>query len=256
MIAVERQDKIMDLLMKNKTMSVKELCSLLDASEATIRRDLTFLESEKRLERTHGGAHISDRVQLLYEQSVDQKGLISLNEKRRIAQRAFEMIKNGESIVLDAGTTTLELAKLIGESKIQLLVITNGAAISNLICKNENIELYLTGGRVRHNTLASVGTSALELLKSFNVNKAFIGVNGITIDDGLTTPDYEEAQIKKTMLSIASERIVLADSTKFNKVARCLISPISAVDTIITDDVLGSNDFDMLREKEINVERV
>lgn len=241
MLAIDRHEKIMQLLVKNKSISVKTLCDLLQASEATIRRDLTLLENENKLERTHGGAFINDSIKLTYEETFNQKELIASDEKRRIAQRAFEMIKANDSLVLDSGTTTLELARLIGESDIPLMVITNATTISNIISKNEKVEFYVLGGRVRLNTLATVGSMAIEMLKRYNVSKAFVGVNGITIENGLTTPDLEEAEIKKTMLSIAEERIVLTDSSKFQKVARCQITPLSMVDKIITD--VPSNEF-------------
>lgn len=256
MLAIDRHEKIMQLLVKNKSISVKTLCDLLQASEATIRRDLTLLENENKLERTHGGAFINDSIKLTYEETFNQKELIASDEKRRIAQRAFEMIKANDSLVLDSGTTTLELARLIGESDIPLMVITNATTISNIISKNEKVEFYVLGGRVRLNTLATVGSMAIEMLKRYNVSKAFVGVNGITIENGLTTPDLEEAEIKKTMLSIAEERIVLTDSSKFQKVARCQITPLSMVDRIITDVRLGVPYCDQFGQHDVLIERV
>ncbi len=256
MLAIDRHEKIMQLLMKNKSISVKTLCDLLQASEATIRRDLTQLESEHKLERTHGGAYISDSIQLEYEETFHQKEHIAAIEKKRIAESAFRLLKPNDCIVIDSGTTTLELARFIGESTLPLMVITNATTIASTLTLNPQIEFYVLGGRVRLNTQSTVGSLAIDMLKRFNVTKAFVGVNGITVENGLTTPDLEEAEIKKTMLSIAEERIILTDSTKFQKVARCQIAPLSMVDTIITDNNLSQMNYDMFRQQDIRIELV
>ncbi|MDD2969483.1 MAG: DeoR/GlpR family DNA-binding transcription regulator [Lachnospiraceae bacterium] len=256
MMAIDRHEKIMQLLVQHKSISVKTLCDLLQASEATIRRDLTQLENENKLERTHGGAFINDSIKLNYEETFNQKEFISAEEKRKIARAAFEMIRPGDSIVLDAGTTTIELARLIGDSDMPLMIVTNATTISSILARNTKVELYVLGGKVRLNTLATVGSVASEMLKRYNVSKAFVGVNGITIENGLTTPDLEEAEMKRTMLSIADERIILTDSTKFQKVARCQIAPISMVDQIITDLKLSDYHFERFAAQDILVERV
>lgn len=256
MMAIDRHEKIMQLLVKNKTISVKELCELLQASEATIRRDLTVLENENKLERTHGGAYISDSIELNYEETFNQKELISADEKKRIAKKAFETLVSGDSLVLDSGTTTLELARLIGDSEISLMVLTNSTTISTVLAKNTNVELFVLGGKVRLNTLATVGSMAIEMLKRYNVSKAFVGVNGITAENGLTTPDTEEAEIKRAMLLAAKERIILTDSSKFQKIARCQIAPLSMVDKIITDNRLDNKYYEQIIKHDILIERV
>jgi DeoR family fructose operon transcriptional repressor len=235
MLPGQRHYLILELLMKNKSISVKTLCDELEASEATIRRDLTILESEGKLERTHGGAVLSYFSTIDQEESFNQKESMLAIQKQRIAQKAFELLKENESIILDAGTTALELANLIGKSNLKINVITNSTTISKYISENKNAELFIVGGKVRLNTLATVGSLAIDTIKKFNVSKTFIGVNGITLDSGLTTPDFEESQIKNAMLSMGRERIVLTDHTKFNKVAVCRIAPISMIDCIITD---------------------
>lgn len=256
MLAIDRHEKIMQLLQKHKTMSVKTLCDLLQASEATIRRDLTLLEGENKLERTHGGAYINDSIALNFEETFNEKELIASDEKKRIAKYVFDTLRPNDSLVLDAGTTTTELARLIGESDLPLMVITNSTTISPIISKNSNIELYVLGGKVRLNTQATVGSMAINMLNRFNVKKAFVGVNGITVENGLTTPDFEEAEIKRTMLSIAEERIVLTDSSKFQKVARCQIAPLSMVDKVITDNKLSDLTYEQFIQQDIMIDRL
>lgn len=230
-----RRNRILELLQINRNITVKNLCDSLEASEATIRRDLVILEGEGKLERTHGGAIPVSQTSLDYEESFGQKETKYEHQKRAIARKAFEFLADNDSIVLDAGTTTLELARLIGQSSLHLTVITNSTVISSVISYNSNVDLIAIGGKVRLNVLATVGSIAVEMLRRFNVSKAFIGVNGLTVYDGLTTPDVDEAEIKRVMLTRATERFVLTDHTKFNRVALCQIAPISMVDYVITD---------------------
>ncbi len=252
MLPGERRNNILDLLQINRTITVQNLCDTLAASEATIRRDLAILESEGKLERTHGGAILSSSMKLDFEESFYQKETQYPAQKRAIAKKAFELLNENDSIVLDAGTTTRELARLIGQSRMHITVITNSTMLSGEISNNPNVELIVLGGKVRLNVLASVGNITIETLKRFNVSKAFVAVNGLSSDAGLTTPDIDEADVKRAMLSSAVERFVLTDHTKFNRVAMCRIAPISMVDTIITDrevnpDVLTQFDADGIR---------
>lgn len=256
MFPEERRKEIVTLLMANQSISVKELCDTLKASEATIRRDLTLLEQEGKIERTHGGAMISNSINVTEEPTFFQKESRYHEEKLRIAEKAFALIEENDSVVLDSGTTTLELARIIGESTIPLVVITNSTMAAHLIAKNENVELYTVGGKIRLNTLATVGNLAIESLKKFNVNKAFIGSNGITIESGLTTPDLAEADVKRTMMNMALEVTVLVDNSKFNKVALCEAGPISMIDRIITDTGLEQYIIDQYLRYDIDVIRV
>lgn len=253
MLPGERRNRILELVKRNKSITVKTLCDTLEASEATIRRDLTMLEAEGKIERTHGGAMDNSPVPLEYEESFYQKENQYALQKRAIAAKAFEFLKDNDSIVLDAGTTTLELARLIGQSNLHIFVVTNSTTVSEAISNNDNAELYVVGGKVRLNTLATVGNIAIETMKRFNVNKAFIGCNGISMDTGLTTPDMEEAGVKQTMLKIAVERFVLVDHTKFKKVATCQIAPISMVDYIVTDKEIDKEIVDSYAQNDIQI---
>lgn len=237
MMPKERRYQIIDILYQNKSASVVDLCEQLKASEATIRRDLTILEEEGKLERVHGGAIIGSNVPLEKEESFNEKEG-SLNfEKRRIAAKAFSFIRENDSIFLDGGTTTLELARLLGKSHINLNVFTNSPYISQYIARNEHIDLFIVGGPIRNNTLAIIGQMAIETIRRFRLDKVFIGVNGISVEYGLTTQNFEEAQIKKAILERGRERFILSDSTKFNKVALCEVLPLSSVDKIITTTI-------------------
>ncbi len=253
MLQGERHLRILEMLRQSRTLTVKQLCDALEASEATIRRDLGTLELDGKLERTHGGAILTSPTRLNIEDSYIQKESMFEPQKRAIAQKAFERLSNHDSIILDAGTTTLELARLIGQSNLQLTVITNSTTVSSVIAQNPHVELIAIGGKVRLNVLASVGHLAIDLLRRFNVNKAFVAANGISIDSGLTTPDLDEAEVKRAMLECANERFVLADHSKFNRVALCQIAPLSMVDVIITDRGLDESLLTVYEQNDIEI---
>jgi DeoR family transcriptional regulator, fructose operon transcriptional repressor len=234
MMPEERRLKIIEIVYKHKRVSVKDLCDQLFASEATIRRDLTLLEDEKKLERTHGGAIIRSTLPIEKEDTFQEKEGSSLYEKKLIALHAFSLLKENDAIFIDGGTTTLELAKLIGRCRLKLSVFTNASHFSTYIATNPKAELFMIGGRIRNTTLAVVGQLAVDTIRRFRLTKVFIGVNGVSIEYGLTTPDFEEAEIKRAILESGRERIVLIDPSKFNKAALCEILPISAIDMIIT----------------------
>jgi DeoR family fructose operon transcriptional repressor len=237
MMPEQRRQKIVEILYKDKSETVVNLCQKLMASEATIRRDLTVLEDEGMLERVHGGATIRSNLPLVKEDTFNEKEGLYLLEKKIIAKVAFSFLRDNDSIFLDGGTSTLELAKLIGRSRIKLHVFTNAPHFSQYIAGNPKAEQFIVGGKIRSNTLAVVGQLAVETIRRFRINKVFVGVNAISLEYGFTTPDFEEAEMKKAILERGTERFILADESKFNKVALCEILPISAVDTIITSSL-------------------
>ncbi len=235
MLQGERRNRIIEILSGNRGVTVKDLCNELEASEATIRRDLAALEDDGKLERTHGGAIPRSQTRLDTEESFLQKEARYTVQKRDIALKAFSLLAESDSIVLDAGTTTYELARLIGQTEMKITVVTNSTILANELSSNPNLELFALGGKVKLTTQATIGAVAVSQMQQFNVSKAFIGTNGVSIDQGLTTPDPEEAAIKHAMLQAASERYALADHTKFNRVAMSRIAPLSMIDAIITD---------------------
>jgi len=253
MLPGERRNRILELLILNRAITVKELCEKLESSEATVRRDLTVLEEEGKLERTHGGAVLNIDEFLDNEEIYLQKEQMNSAEKASIAAKAFEFIKDNDSIILDSGTTTLELARLIGKSNLRITVITNSTTCSSLLANNPNVELILLGGKVRLNTLAVVGSPAVEMLKRLQVNKAFLAINGVNAEDGLMTPDLEEAEIKRAMIGTAKERFLLADYSKFKKLAMCKVAPVTMIDVIITDSHLDKTMIESFEQNDIKV---
>ncbi len=234
MMPEERRQKILEIVYTDRSATVQKLCETLRASEATIRRDLTVLEDEEKLERVHGGAIARSDIPLEREDTFNEKEGVFLFEKRQIAQKAFSYLRDYDSIFLDGGTTTLELAKLVGRSRIHVTVFTNAPHFSQYVSANPNADQYIVGGKIRNRTLAVVGQTAIDTIRKFRINKVFMGVNAISVEYGFTTPDFEEAEMKRAILERGRERYILADQSKFDKVALCEIMPLTAVDYIIT----------------------
>lgn len=230
MFTEERQQLISEMLTQKSSIKVNELSTILNVSESTIRRDLKEMEEMGLLSRTHGGA-VSFSV-TNFEPSFNEKESSYLEEKAEIGKIAAAMIKDGDTVVIDSGTTTLEIAKNIKAENIS--VITNSIDIASVLCQKEKIEIILTGGNLRPTTRAMVGQITEKVIKNFRVDKAFIGANGISVEAGLTTPNHSEAETKKAMMDIAHKVVVVADSTKFNKASLSVIAPISEITTIIT----------------------
>ncbi len=184
------------------------------ASESTIRRDLSELEKQRKLIRVHGGA--ASKQTISQELSIPEKTTKNLQEKRRIAAEAAKLVKQDEYIYLDAGTTTFEMIPYLKDKNIT--VVTNGLTHLDALSAQQ-ITTYLTGGYVKHKTKALIGRGALIGLQNYRFDKCFIGVNGIDLTYGLTTPDPEEAMIKQQALHSAQHGYVLADHTKFGQVS-------------------------------------
>lgn len=226
----ERQQKILELLNQKSSLKVNELSLLFTVSESTIRRDLKEMEEAGLLSRTHGGA-VDFSISNI-EPTYKEKEASNQDEKVVIGEIAARMIKNGDTVILDSGTTTLEIAKRIAAKNVS--IITNSIDIAAVLCHRENVNLLITGGNLRFTTRAMVGHITEEVLKNFRVDKAFIGANGISLESGITTPNLAEAKTKRAMMNVSNKVIIVADSTKFNKVCLSVIAPASEITSIIT----------------------
>lgn len=243
MFGEERRLKIAEIISKDKSISVSELSKLFNVSESTIRRDLHVLEEKGFIQRTHGGAILNAGTH--YEPAFFEKEDVELEAKRKIGKIAASMIEEGDSIILDAGTTTLEIARNLKNMK--LTVVTNSPLIAIELSKHEDIELIMTGGIQRWRTKALVGPIAEMVIRQFKVDKAFIGTNAISFEDGLMTPDLIEANTKKAMCDVASEVYIVADHTKFGKKSFVKFADIKDITAIITDDEV---DYEIVRKYE------
>lgn len=242
MLTPERHRIILELLTQQDVVKIQDIVDVTDASESTIRRDLTQLEQDKFLKRVHGGAA---RLQgKLTEPSIIEKSSKNLQEKSQIAKLAVNLIKDGDCIYLDAGTSVHQMIAFLGDKKI--VVVTNGLHHLEALLGN-GIKTYIVGGEIKPHTGAMVGRGALSSLEDYRFDKCFLGVNGIHVNYGYTTPDPEEALIKQTALKLSREAYVLADHSKFNEISFAKIAGLHEA-VIITNE----NDDEILTSYQAN----
>jgi DeoR family fructose operon transcriptional repressor len=229
LITEERHKLIIDKLKEKGIVKINDLIELTNTSESTLRRDLTFLESLNALKRVHGGATLLKGR--FNEPSYNDKLVQNIEEKISIAKYAASLINDGDSIYLDAGTTTLEMINYIDKKNIA--VVTNGLKHIDALVER-GIEAYILGGRIRLKTKAIIGIDALRSLEKFRFDRAFMGINGVHLEYGYTTPDSEEAALKESAIRLSKEPYILADESKFGEVAFIKVCDLSKA-AIITN---------------------
>lgn len=232
MYAPERHQQILSAARAEGRVDVNELARTLSVTPETVRRDLTALERHGLLRRVHGGAIPVER--LGFEPAVADRESHLAGEKERIAKLALEQVPEEGSIILDAGSTTLRLAELLPADR-ELTVVTHSLPIAMLLAARPNVSLHLLGGTVRGRTLAAVGDWTVRALEDIYADVAFIGTNGLTVHQGLTTPDLSEANVKRTLVRSARRTVVLADHTKVGRSDFVRVAPIEAVHLLVTD---------------------
>ncbi len=250
----ERRRKILEMMQESGSRSVADLCELFGVSEMTIRRDLRDLDREGLLRRVHGGA--VSNLGRSYEPPYTVRSTRNDEKKRAIGRRAAELVVEGDSIALDIGTTTLEVAHALA-GKRNLTILTASLPIANEIVSSlslsSDIRLILTGGIVRAGELSMTGHIAERTYADFHVDKAFIAVGGMSLEDGLTEYNLEDALVKQPLLQNAHHRIVVADSSKIGRTTFTTIAPLSMVNTLVTDADISPDALQCLRELGIEV---
>ncbi|HUJ08673.1 MAG TPA: DeoR/GlpR family DNA-binding transcription regulator [Verrucomicrobiae bacterium] len=230
-LAPQRQDRLRAALRENRVVRVEDLCLELNASPATVRRDLDRLEKLGEIQRVHGGAvSMESRLQ---ESLFDAKTSIAIREKRRIAQAALEMIRPEDTVYLDGGSTVLELARLLRD-RTNVTVATNSLRAANELA-GHGPRLILIGGELRRLSQTLVGPLTRHVLNELHLDKAFMGTMGLSLREGLTTTEPSEAFTKELVMERAREVILLADSSKVGKVSFARAGGLEKVHTLITD---------------------
>lgn len=251
MLKGERLYHIVEYVDEKKVVTIAELCNRFKVSKATINRDLKMLEEKRLITRTHGGAMSltrGTRFEPIHAIKEKEKTV----EKQSISSYAMNFIKQGETILLDSGTTTLELAKQIKNNN-NITVITNDLKIAYILSQSDGIDLVVLGGQQKKGVYSLIGPFTENLLKMLNVDKAFLGVDAIDVDKGITNSNIEESNIKKTIVEISKEIIVLGDSSKFGKVAFAKICDIDMVDAIVTDSNISEEGLSKFKDKNVKI---
>ena len=246
----ERQGAILDSLMKSGSAQVTELSASLQVSSVTIRKDLTELEKEGKLYRSHGKAIYIYPFGCNQPASEDE--IPYSDEKLAIGREAAKLIGKDDSIVLASGTTVHALAQCIYSSD-KLTVVTSSLQVTETLALRDNIEVIQLGGMVRPHSLSVVGKYSESLLQNLSLSKLFLGVDGIDFDYGITTPDLREATLNRKMMQAAQQTIVLADSSKFGRRGFAKICNVDDIDMLVTDNKIPASARRWLEENGIEL---
>lgn len=233
MLVEKRQQMILNMLEERKSVTVTEIKEALGISESTIRRDLNMLDKEGRLVKVFGGAIAVNSNYTAKELSVSQKLQVNENEKRKIAKMAAELIKPSDFVYLDAGTTTGYMIEYINCKEATF--VTNAVAHAKKLAVS-GFHVILIGGELKGTTEAVVGNEAILSIQNYNFTKGFFGTNGVSLKNGFTTPDANEALVKKTAINQCNHKYMLADSAKFDNVTSVKFANFENIH-ILTDKV-------------------
>lgn len=250
MLSEERRREILELLQSEGRVLVGDLSNRFRTSLITIRKDLQVLHHMGQLERTHGGA-LPVKTGALYDRTLREKERLHRREKLRIATAAAAMIRAGQVVILDSGTTTTAIAKACRHFK-NLTIITNATNVAEELA-GTSVEVILTGGTLRKNSFSLVGPLAEESLHRLSADVLFLAVDGFDVGYGLTTPNLLEARVNRAMAEAARRTIVVCDSSKFGRRSLSLILPTTSVHETITDRNISKKDLKALREARIDV---
>ena len=251
LLPAERQQRILEILREELSVRGSRLGELLGVSEMTIRRDLDILERQGVVERTHGGAVFrQERVvgRFHYNSAVQE----NLREKQRIARRAADIIEPNDIIFLGEGTTCAQMIRYV-DSGMPFTIFTNNLGVISEI-EDKTGDLILLGGAYNHTTRALAGPLTMEMISQVNVTKLFLGVDGFSLNAGLTTPNLEMATVDRSMIRHTRGKvIVMADHSKFGLVAEIVITPIKNIDVLITDRKIPDDFEQDLRSMNVEV---
>ncbi len=238
MLPEERRHNILRMLRNNSrgSESVAEIADAFGVSRMTVRRDLNWLQSRALVRRVHGGAMVSPLLD--DEKPFNERSVELTREKQEIGKAAARLVRQGERIILDAGTTTREVARNFAEIH-DLTVITNALPIVQDLARFPRITTIILGGLLKHKELCAVGPMVTRELARLSVDKVFLSTAGFDIERGLTDPDLHEAEVKEAMIHAAGQVILVADSSKWHQVSLARIADLDAIDILVSDDNLS-----------------
>lgn len=244
MLAEERFARILEIVNANGTATVATLARDLDISESTVRRDLDKLDGLNKLTKVHGGAVCLEDAHVSYDLTMQQRSDLHADEKLRLARYAAALVSPHDCVYVDSGSTTKVLVDCLTERGA--LYVTN-SAVHGLTLAQRGFTVVLLGGELKGSTSAMVGPEALDVLERYNFTLGFWGANGITKEAGCSCPEREEAQVKRASLSRSARRFVLADASKFGRVAPVSFASLDQVEVLTTSLPEGYEDVASIR---------
>ena len=247
----QRRQEILNLIREDGHAKVQKLSQIFNVSDVTIRQDLEVLEDMGFIQREHGGAFLKD-VGTFASTGTLINEKVKTAEKLELAQKAVSLIQDGESIILDSGSTTTELARLMTGFH-NLTVITNALNIAYILGENPGINLFVSGGEFKAPTLSLTGDMASASFKGLHVDKCFLATAGISPDMQLTYPSLSDLVVKSAMIRAANKVYLLADSSKIGVSSFASLGRISLIDTLITDSKITPEQLSALRDLNVEV---
>jgi len=246
----ERRRAILEVLNTQGRVLVAELAGQFETSQVTIRKDLEVLHEQRQLHRTHGGA-LPARDGALEDPTLREKEQLHRKDKLHIAAAAARMVKEGQVVILDSGTTTTAIARALRNFRY-LTIITNALNIAGELA-GTTMDVILTGGTLRKNSFSLVGPIAEETLRHLSADLLFLGVDGFDVQYGLSTPNLLESKVNRVMVEIAKRTVAVCDSSKFGRRSLSMIVPTSSMHEVVTDRGIPKSDLRMLRKAGIEV---
>ena len=249
MLAVDRQREISAIIMREGSARVDVLADMFSVARETIRRDLARLEAMGRVKRSHGGAArvAGDDYALTFS----ERRILNIKEKRAIASEALRFIEEGDSIILDASTTTWQMAKMLPD--IPLTVLTNSVKVIVELARCKKVHVLGTGGEFSGSYLAFRGSRAEQMVTGYHLNKVFMSCSGLDMEYGLSDTNEQQAELKRKMLSAADNKFILVDHSKINVRNLINITKVDEFDYLITDRDLGKREREILADKGVDI---
>lgn len=248
---VDRRRQILEQIHEQGQVFIRKLSEQFKVSEVTVRNDLEQLERKNLLIRARGGA-INFEGHVGADRQIAEKNRINYRQKALIGERAAGLINEGETIILDSGTTTAEIVKNISDFK-KLNIITNALNIVELLIAHPHVNTIIPGGYFRQNSMSLVGPLAERNLRNFYVDKVFLSADGFDTKYGIYTPNIDESHLNQIMIEVAKEIILVVDSSKFKRKSLAFICPVEKLDIVVTDGGISSEDKQRLEEVDIKV---
>jgi len=231
MLKKERHEYILNLISRDNRIYVTSLSNELGISDDTLRRDLAELDNKGLLTKVHGGAIAKSGISIQFTDRINT----AMDKKRHMASKVIPLFKSGDVILLDGGTSNLEVVRQL-PIDLELTILTNSFPIVNELFNHPNIELNFLGGKVFASSQVTVGITVFQALQTINPDWVLIGISDIHPEKGLTCPDREEALIKRSMIERGNKRIILADSHKLNTARTYHVASLEDIDYIVTED--------------------
>lgn len=250
MFIEERLEKILKIVNEKGKITVDDVLDVLKVSQDTIRRDFIRLYNKGLVHKTHGG--ILAKNSLIFDPGLNEKVVQFQKEKELIGEKAASLVNDSDVIIIDAGTTTEKIIKNLVNKK-NLTILTNALNIANEAVKLRDITTMIIGGTIRNSTLGIIGPDSIEMIRNYHANKLFLAASGISLGNGLMTPNRLEAEIKKELIKVSREIILVADSSKINKPSLFTFATIKEISIFITDNNADPAFIEELKDSDIEV---